>query len=153
MNLAAKSNYTKIVNLLLSQEEIEIGNKAFKNTPIKEITIPCFIKSIGDEAFNECMELRSVLFEVPSSCKKIGKKAFNYCVALNDIEIPESVTSIGKKAFFNCMHFKKFRVPRSVTDIGKNALKNCGNLDELIIPSYFNTEDIGVFGLTKIIKY
>lgn len=102
LHLAAKNNKTKVIEFLLSQKVIEIGKKAFKNTPIKEITIPYFIQSIGDEAFKGCNNLFTVLFETPSSVQKIGNNTFRDCIVLTNIEIPESVTSIGEKAFRQC---------------------------------------------------
>lgn len=142
-----------MIEFLLSQKDIKIGKKAFKNTPIKEITIPYFIQSIGDEAFKGCNNLFTVLFETPSSVQKIGNNAFRDCIELTNIEIPESVTSIGEKAFRQCISLKKFKVPESVTSIGRDAFKSCSTLNELIIPSYADPDDIGAKYVENIIKY
>ncbi|MDC0048141.1 leucine-rich repeat protein [Verrucomicrobia bacterium] len=63
-------------------------------------TIPDGVTSIGDYAFNECTNLRSIT--IPDSVTSIGDFAFKYCTALTSITIPDSVTSIGERAFRDC---------------------------------------------------
>ena len=51
------------------------------------------VTGIGEEAFNECDGLTSVI--IPNSVKSIGSGAFCRCDGLTSVTIPNSVKSIG----------------------------------------------------------
>lgn len=63
-------------------------------------TVPRGIQSIGDDAFCDCSNLKSV--SIPDSVTSIGNNAFYWCSSLTSVSIPDSVTSIGNKAFEGC---------------------------------------------------
>jgi len=71
---------------------VEIADKAFWATKIKEIRIPSTVKRIGNKAFWNCNELYKVdLFFV----EIIGSDAFYPCNSLNLIELPKSIKELG----------------------------------------------------------
>ena len=47
------------------------------------VVIPNTVKTIGDNAFDQCVLLTSV--DIPDSVTSIGNYAFNYCNALTDV--------------------------------------------------------------------
>lgn len=63
-------------------------------------TIPSSVTSIGMYAFNDCIDLSTVI--IPSSVISIGRNAFDNCSGLSIGTIPASVTSIGGQAFVRC---------------------------------------------------
>ncbi|MBR4719138.1 MAG: leucine-rich repeat domain-containing protein [Lachnospiraceae bacterium] len=74
-----------------------IGNRSFyKNTAIKEVTIPSGLDSIGDFAF-----ARSGIekISIPEGTTAIGYAAFYNCGALKEVSIPDSVSRIELGAF------------------------------------------------------
>jgi hypothetical protein len=77
-----------------------IGDRAFYDCSLWDVTIPNSVTSIGDRAFYKCSSLTSVT--IPNSVTSIGEDAFSYCSLLTSVTIPSSVTSIGDSAFKNC---------------------------------------------------
>ena len=79
-----------------------IYSNAFKGSSIKSIVISEGVLSIGEYAFCNCNELKTVIFEAENQLESIGENAFENCGSLTAITIPSSVTSIGESAFYNC---------------------------------------------------
>ena len=67
--------------------------------PDRKYTVPYGVTAIGEWAFSECENLRSVT--IPDSVTSIGEMAFEDCKNLESVTIPDSVT-IGKGAFCEC---------------------------------------------------
>lgn len=62
-----------------------------------DLIIPEGVTSIGEMAFSNCIDLKSVI--IPDSVTSIGYGAFDGCVGLKSITLPDSVTCIGDRAF------------------------------------------------------
>ena len=65
---------------------------------------------------------------IPENIKSIGDSAFSNCVNLASIEIPNSVTSIGNRAFEGCRRLTRIEIPYSVTNMGYGVFSKCTNL-------------------------
>ncbi len=96
-------------------------------------SIPNFVTSIGDSAFEDCSNLTSLT--IPDSVTSIGKRAFAGCKSLTSLTIPNSVTSIGDCAFYQCASLTLLTIPNSVTSIGDDAFSGCSSLTSLTIPN------------------
>ena len=87
-----------------------IDNSVFKDSQITNLTIPHFIKSIGNFAFANCRNLISITFdERPNwdkhpdeSTLEIHNQAFIECTSLSSLTIPSFIISIGNFAFADC---------------------------------------------------
>ena len=68
----------------------------------KSYTVPAGVKSICNNAFYSCDNLRNIT--ISDGVTSIGEDAFGYCSSLTNITIPDSVTSIGDGAFFDYLY-------------------------------------------------
>ena len=73
------------------------------------------MSSIRNGAFHQCISLKQISFESPSSLISIGNAAFELCSSLINITIPSSVTSIGRYLFERCTSLKKVLIPLSIS--------------------------------------
>ena len=85
-----------------SSSQLErIGEYAFANSGLTEISIPDSVTDIGYGCFNRCYALTKVNFSNRSQLERIGEHAFTYS-NLREISIPDSVTEIGYGCFSQC---------------------------------------------------
>lgn len=75
----------------------------YELTPIKNITIPNNVKTIGNSAFSECYELEEVTIE--DGVESIGQNAFHGCHNLLKVYIPDSVETMFNDSFSNASPF------------------------------------------------
>jgi hypothetical protein len=103
-----------------------IGDLAFYNTAVTNITIPDSVTTIGDQAFSDCYALTSIT--IPNSVTNIGDYAFNFCLGLTNVTIPSSVPSLGNSAFASCWRLTSVTIPAGVTNIGTKAFTDSRSL-------------------------
>ena len=89
------------------------------------------LTSIGEEAFEGCTQLTSVI--IPSSVTIIDDAAFFSCSSLTSVFIPSSVTIIDDAAFYNCSSLISITIPSSVTTIINNPFTNCSALASIVV--------------------
>ena len=85
------------------------------------------ITSIGDYAFYNCKNIRSV--ELSSVLLKIGAYAFYGCESLMETDIPEAVYIISEKAFYGCRELRSIVIPEAVTTLGNGIFTGCSGLE------------------------
>ncbi|MBO8423556.1 MAG: leucine-rich repeat domain-containing protein [Firmicutes bacterium] len=121
---------------------------------LTSVTIGDGVKSIGDNAFHNCISLKlekengvsylgkwviDCYFSVSEATLRddtvgIGGGAFSNCRFLTSVTIPDSVTSIEENAFKNCTVLTSVTIPDSVTSIGMGAFSGCSSLESITIP-------------------
>lgn len=107
-------------------ENIEqIGSSAFRGTNINTLDLlHCqSLKSIGDYAFAEMMNLESVILPPETS---IGVGCFADCPLLADVSLPPYLTQIQDSTFENCEKLKSIPIPPTVNSIGKKSFYGTG---------------------------
>ncbi len=97
---------------------------------LAEYIVPDGVTEIGDFAFCNCSDLRSV--RLPNGIRSIGDHAFSDCAELNSLELPDSLTQIGDLAFTNCP-FTSLTLPENVTHLGERLFWNCERLMEICV--------------------
>ena len=103
INKYAFQNCTGLYDLVISNdaEITTIGEGAFNNSNISNITLPNKLQTIGNKAFQNCIKLSSI--NIPSDCTSIGEYAFQSCTSLANIVIDENAKyTLGSYAFANC---------------------------------------------------
>lgn len=119
--------YKRTVTVVLGDKVTTILDKMFTKLSVQSITLPAGIKSIGNNAFDDCEELTSI--NIPAGVQRIGHEAFNHCDALTSISIPASVTTIGYSAFRQCKSLNTLRIEDSDTPLKLYYSYNLG-IDE-----------------------
>lgn len=119
--------YNTLIDKSYGTDE-EIDKSMFGNTLIKNIILPKYTRSIGWDAFHNCIQLETI--QIPSKISYIGASAFNYCTSLKTITFEgNSLTHIDNWAFSDCP-IKSIYIPASVIQIGWGAF-SCPQLQEI----------------------
>lgn len=143
-----------------NKKVLSIGVGAFKNSKIKEVTLPSTIEIIKTEAFlnstniayldipSSVIEIRARAFENMSSLKTINLKegittirasVFKNDTSLSEITLPSTLEYLGASAFENCSSIKSITIPLKVTEINGETFKNCTSLETVNLHDNINS--------------
>ena len=101
---------TSITKVTIPATIQNIGRACFAACSLTNVTIMPGVTEIAAVMFNDCKMSRIVL---PETIRTIGEMAFVNCVELVDINIPSSVTYMGDDVFKNCPKVNVFVVKGS----------------------------------------
>lgn len=110
----------------------KIGENAFANGDVENVTLPEGLKVIGKTAFGWCENLKEIVF--PEGLEIIDEFAFADCSALERIILPDSVEFVGASAFHACSSAYELRLPEGIKQISRRAFDFCVSLEKLYIP-------------------
>lgn len=96
---------------------VEIADGCFSGNALQKAWISANVKTIGNKAFENCVNLEVVYF-LGRDEVTIGRSAFSGCKALRSIYLSLGTTSIGDYCFENCTALKEISLPDSVTHFG-----------------------------------
>ena len=99
---------------------------------IKTVVIGSGVTSVGDYAFNGCVNLIAV--NLPDGVKTIGSYVFFDCDSLISISLPDSVTAIGAYCFYSCDNLRNITLSDSLDSIGSNCFYSCRSLSSIDLP-------------------
>lgn len=103
------------------------------------------VVEIGDSAFYNCENIKTVNFTQAPSVTKIGNYAFEYCSALQTVTWDASnIESIGTYAFYGCGSLKNITIPTNTNynKIEAYTFAYCSSLSSIkTLPA--NIESIG----------
>ncbi|MCD7764779.1 MAG: leucine-rich repeat domain-containing protein [Lachnospiraceae bacterium] len=109
---------------------VRVGEYAFADSALKEVSLPGTLLEIGEGAFQNC-KLTSVA--LPDGIKALGKSAFRGS-ALKTIVVPGTVGTIESLAFCGCSDLESVIIEQGVTTINGLAFAYCEELKEASIP-------------------
>lgn len=125
-----------------------IGEEAFVNTNVVNITLSGSMKVIGRLAFAGCLNLNKIILN--DGLEKIESNAF-YESAIKEINIPSSVKTIGSYAFKQCRSLSKVTLNEGLEEMGEGAFANTVVIEEINIPGSVKSIGAEVFnGCTKL---
>lgn len=96
-------------------------------TTLTKIEIPASVQKIGDHAFADCSNLKTVTFKEPADSKltTIDTSAFEGCSLMTLFKLPDGVTTINASAFKDCKKISLTDLPTGLITIGNAAFENC----------------------------
>lgn len=81
------------------------------------------VDGVGKNIFKSCDNLTTVVFE--NGTLAVGYAMFEDCVSLVNISLPDSLVEIGELAFDDCRSLTTITVPDSVEKVGRYAFHDC----------------------------
>ena len=140
-----------------------LGAYSFNNTTISRIIMPKTLKAIGENAFEKCQLLETVVLN--EGLDSIAKGAFVNCKRLKNINLPNSLVTLGKLNWHEDMEWWDYEdagagvfqgctslgpvviIPDKVTAISEETFMECSSLDSVIIGK--NVEVIGLSSFAR----
>ena len=120
----AMSNLRELI-FLPGSSQTSFNVQEFLNASFERVVISSSItKTSNGNVFNNCANLKEVVFQEGFSCTSLGHGWFAGCTALETITIPASVTSVGANFFSGCTALKSVYM-ENVTSFGKYWIVNC----------------------------
>lgn len=143
---------------------VEIGNGAFRGTPLSEIVIPAGVEFIGHTAFMGCARMRSA--SIPASVTEIGEDAFSG-VALQRITVDEDnrfyasddAGVLFDKRMRTLIRYpagrtsNSYTIPSGVKQIADYAFTHSTRLTSLNMPESLETIGYGAFLQCSLLQY
>ena len=125
-------------HVVIPKEVKYIAPGVFANTPIESVELPENLESIGESAFADCRQLKTLTFAPSCKLNRIEEKAFLNCPLLDNVELPEKVKFIGAAAFKDCKALSSFRCSDKLSSIGDSAFEGDTALAKITLPDSVN---------------
>lgn len=116
----------KLTSIVLPDGLTEIPERLFwECNKLTDITIPTSVKTIGEYAFSNAGITEMSLHEGVTT---IGGYAFQKCAKLKEISLPSTVTSMGDYVFWNCNSLMKMT---SLATVPPTAVKSFNSFNNV----------------------
>lgn len=118
--------------------------------PVKAVSLPLGLTSIGEGAFRDCVGLTEVT--IPATVTRLGEYAFSGCTGLKEVILPDSVVDLsGQWVFQGCSSLEYVRIPDHIEFMGISFFAGCTALEEIRLPSALKRMDgAGFNGCTAL---
>ena len=126
-----------------------LGPRALAGGQFETITLPNSLKYVGQEAFMECQNAKSIDMSACTIITEIPDKTFYNCDGIGSVKLPTSVIKIGGSAFYDCDALTSVSGCDNVVSIGERTFYQCNVLAS--VSQLTNLEVIGAyaFSITK----
>lgn len=135
-----------------------------RNRYLRSISVPGTVKQIGNRAFADCVNLKTVHLE--EGLETIGRNAFTGCSGLAELTLPDSIRQVDGWAFYHFTGLQKpacnrsktvlycypctareklFKIPDSIRRINPAAFIDNPYLEEVILPKGLETLESRTF--------
>lgn len=130
---AESSDTVVIPDTYKGKNVVAIGDSAFKDTNVKNLTLPKNLEIIKSKAFFNCQNLESIY--IPQKVTEIRASAFENCSNLKTVSLSNGIVDIRAAAFKNDTKLAQIELPESLEYLGASAFSHCSSLQEITIPS------------------
>lgn len=116
------------------------------------------LQSIGDYAFCDCVTLvqfcSDTRFTFPESLTSIGEHAFQDCHEVKSIEFSKNISTMGAYAFASCNNLTEVVLPQALTAIPQHGFEDCHSLAAVSFGGGNNnaTKTIGAYAFNRCYK-
>lgn len=98
----AFNNCSELKICIIPDTVISIGQGAFCDSGLVNVSLGNGITEIKNETFHCCSELSEIV--VPDGVKSIGESAFGYCYSLEKITLPDTIQKISSNSFYSTIY-------------------------------------------------
>ena len=128
---------------------IKINEYCFSDSRLQEITLPSDLTAIEASTFLRCMKLKSV--NNYAAIKTIDNQAFSHCKQLKELHF-ESLTSVDDAAFFGCTGLQALTLGNNIEHLGREIFYGCDNLQDVTLKGSFDKLEADTFLEARGIK-
>lgn len=119
---------TALTDITFETGITKIADRQFDGSPIKSITIPGTVTTVGMSAFSGCANLTAI--DLPTSVTEIDGYAFEKCTGLTAVTLPKHLRKLGTDAFAGCTALKSVFIPLSL-QTASSPFRNCTALTDV----------------------
>ena len=109
-----------------------IGTYAFQGCGFTSVTLPPSVTTLGMDAFEDCLSLKTADFSAATSLTTFGNWMFAKDAALTSVVLPPNVLDLKASTFRNCTSLETIIIPASVTSVDNNAFYGCSALKTIV---------------------
>lgn len=120
------------------------------NYRLSMVVIPSNIKTIGVDAFKNCIYLSQV--HLQEGLKRIETGAFMNCSRLESIEIPQSVDFLGQNVFNRCSSLQSVDLSNNIDKLLEGTFSRCVKLKNCYLPDNLQRIQQGAFSKCKSLE-
>lgn len=93
------------LKVIFSEGVSRVPNSMFRSDSanaarVTDVIVSSTVENIGNYAFSDCTELKTITLHENSKLKNIGQYAFEKCKSLTKIVLPEELENVGYRAFY-----------------------------------------------------
>lgn len=118
---------TALTDITFETGITKIADYQFADSPIKSITIPGTVTTVGMSAFSGCANLTAI--DLPSSVTEIDGYAFS-STGLTAVTLPKHLRKLGTDAFAGCTALKSVFIPLSLQNVS-SPFRKCTALTDV----------------------
>lgn len=111
----------------------QIDTAAFADSEITEVEFPDSIKTLEEECFARCKNLKKITFGY--GITEIKESVFEECISLENVVFPMQLKSICAYAFYGCKQLSHVDFNKNLYSIKEAAFGDCPALKNVEIPN------------------